>query len=602
MTGNRYEQARALFLSALMVVSVFGATVAFAGAASADVGSFAVDASDHDTRSDNTEFGVSGTVSADGNDVTLQFTDSEDNTDTVTLTEDADSDAQFDQNVDLSSTFSESGPAEGTLTVEVDEGSSFSSAEASTTVTVDDTSPTVNSYTPSSGAEVASTTQEITVDLQEQGSGIDTNTVQVVLDDGTDEFVDLTGTGPGIQYDQSNTDIIITPGDGRVPELPEGTVNWEIQADDNAGNSLTDSDSFSVVPAIPSVTLDSSQNTLLNTRQPNNVQFDLDDSDSYADIKSVEVTARNPSSGSIVAGIDGSTDSDSFISYSDGAGTDELTVDIGDASPSKTLADGDTEFVVTGYTETGQQGDSFSSTFTIETDTDAPSINSISTSVNQPATESNTGSSNTIDLQVTFDESMDTGAAYTPDVQLTGAASSDYEIDAISNGNNGWSNSGQTWTGEFDLTDDNEEVTGTIEVTASSAVDEAGNSLSGSNSIDFDIDTLGPTVNPVSGEIEDDVSQPSSSYSDGVGDGADSTDVDEIEGSIGLDQHFTVSDADNNGLTYQIASYSDVEDNSDPFEADEQGAYTTIDADYDTRSISDGYYVITASTADDNGN
>jgi hypothetical protein len=146
--------------------------------------------------------------------------------------------------------------------------------------------------------------------------------------------------------------------------------------------------------------------------------------------------------------------------------------------------------VVVEATDTETNTGSDTGTDALYVDNTNPDVNSATIS-NSPISNSDTG---TQDVTVNFDEDMDQSVA--PSVSITGLASSDYTVnsktgDSYTNGFSG----PQTWEGTVTINDDDEEKTGTIDVTG--AEDPAGNTLGNLNSNTFQVDTIAPTVNSV---------------------------------------------------------------------------------------------------------
>jgi hypothetical protein len=118
------------------------------------------------------------------------------------------------------------------------------------------------------------------------------------------------------------------------------------------------------------------------------------------------------------------------------------------------------------------------------TDGIAPTVTSITS-----ATADNTyGMGANIDVTVTFSEPMDTTT--NPSPTITGLASA-YTITGST-----WSGGDTQWIGSFTLIDDNEEATGTFQI--SGFEDAGGNMMTLDNGNTVSVDTLSPTLNSVS--------------------------------------------------------------------------------------------------------
>jgi len=152
MTGSTSRtRTQALGLSILLLIAVFATTVTFSASVSAAVNSSTFTVTDDPVTPDG-QITVEGNVDTSDK-VTFLIQDPVDD-DIATVTKSVDN-TDFSVKIDLTKVNGD-GIDAGEATISADEGSGFTSAEASTTFTVDNEYPTANIESPSDGASLTS--------------------------------------------------------------------------------------------------------------------------------------------------------------------------------------------------------------------------------------------------------------------------------------------------------------------------------------------------------------------------------------------------------------------------------------------------------------
>jgi len=248
--GNRRKQAQAVFFSVVMVLSMVGGSVAFAGSAAADTTELTL--SDNLVQGGDTVF-VNGSVNANG---TVQAYidengDGQYNSANDTITGSADV-ANFEEDSSFSIEFDTSSLESGTYEVFVNQSDTLdedSTGERSAELQVDADEPTFGNETPEDGSNVtqANGDLQITVPIEDANTSVETITATVKNNDGdinTYEINPNTATGDGVGWDGS--DLVIEPGVGNVPSIADDTYNVDVSATDKVGNSNSTSFGFTV--------------------------------------------------------------------------------------------------------------------------------------------------------------------------------------------------------------------------------------------------------------------------------------------------------------------------------------------------------------------
>jgi surface glycoprotein (TIGR04207 family) len=486
MTGPNYRESfRALFLTALMVVSVFGGTIAFAGGAAATVSEASIDGDS--TVTPGTSVSITGDVNNDATDVQIYV--------------DENQNGQYDDgertvvgNAQFSGSFSTDITApssSGTYTIYVDQPSpedesalslgdaySDTTTDDSVSLTVDGDGPVFNSASPTG----ALTTQggDITVDVSDDLDSVDASSIEVsVSEDGTEvysttdasaNFVDGTLTlDPGTTTD--------------LPALSEGSsYTVDVTAADTLGNSASTSFSFDydyTAPTFGDATvagnaLPDTGTLTVATTTPTIVQ-PISDEEFSVDSESIEVTLSD-SDGVIYTYSVGSETADDGVSFSGG----ELVVEPGTGDVPELEAGTSYTLDVTAADTAGNDD---STAVSFDVDTAAPSISNFSPAddalVNDATTE--------ISADVGADADTATLTIEGPD----GYSVSFDETDGVFTSNTFSVTPGTT-------TDVPELPDGDITVSAT-ATDAQGNTAS--DSATFEVDTQGPTATDIAADF-----------------------------------------------------------------------------------------------------
>ena len=236
MTGDTdYRlQARAVFLAAIMVLSVVGGSMAFAGTAAAQADSLTVD---EEFVQPDGEISITANVSSGAN-ATAIINDSENLQSEEVFIEDDDTD--IDETISLGDVFGDETPADGNATVYISEGNSVDAtdADAEATFEIDGTAPVL------SGAEldafesgdIVAEGDDVEVSVEVDEENLDTVTADVSAfnaDAGDDGILTL-------EEDTNNpgnfTGTVTVADEGNTTQ---GEQSIEVTATDLAGNSDT---------------------------------------------------------------------------------------------------------------------------------------------------------------------------------------------------------------------------------------------------------------------------------------------------------------------------------------------------------------------------
>lgn len=454
-----YEKVRALFLAALMVVSVFGGTVAFAGSAAAANGSVVTDADAYGNNDDIvitvTDSGADSTANSD--EVTVDVTSSSKETETVTLTETGDSTGEFTGSItvndDATNSDGDLDATDGdTITVTYTD---TSNNERTATATFDTTAPDV-SFTVSNPSD----TQKVVVTVTSTNEPLDKSSIEATLSGA--ESTTLTGD----QFSKVGDYKYKVKYSGSTDGQYDVTLNT---AKDDAGNDGASGTTHSV-------TVDTAAPTFSNA-SPTDVVVDnqkkitVDVADSTSDIASFKVNVTD-SNGDLLTE---ATTAKSGISYSGGT----LTID--PATVGFSYADGDVNVDVNA-TDNDKDANQGSTSWSFTVDTDGPDYSNATPADGSLVNESQPDIS--VDLS-------DASGVNSSSIAITVANSSDTLLDSAGTGTDGVSFSDGTLTVDSTTTgldfEDGSSIT--VDVTAE---DTAG--VSSSTSFSFDVDTSAPTV------------------------------------------------------------------------------------------------------------
>jgi surface glycoprotein (TIGR04207 family) len=494
MTGQAdlYDKSRAVVLAALMVVSVFGGTMAFAGTAAATVDSASLNDSVVQPSDDVT---VSGSYSS---------------SDDIYIVADKNTNGNYDSSEDAlyrvpdGDVDSDAGTFETSISVSDDlnlaDGDSVdiyahqSSSEPSDslqvnagTLTVDGAEPSVENLLPADGAVVNSKTQEISATITDDESANADLTISVNIETAaginTYEINPESSSADGVTYDSGTGELTITPGSGEVPELAEGQVDVTIEAKDVAGNVNTTSFSFDVDRGAVTSSFEAPGDNLVTSDVNETVTVSLASEGSAIadDTVSLEITGPGDYS---------QTFDYESAQYTNDTNTFSVTPDMGETVPSFTT-DGEYSVTVTGESEAGNPVAN-TNTYNFDVDTTGPSVDSVV--VDETAINSN-DLANDVNVTVTFTE---------PEAALLDASSVEAELlidgqsivvdDFVATSENVVEAPLNEELAQLGAVENNSVV---VNVTA--AEDTVGNAVqnpdaSASKTTEFEVDTDGPSV------------------------------------------------------------------------------------------------------------
>ncbi|RLM94439.1 hypothetical protein D3D02_00160 [Halobellus sp. Atlit-38R] len=481
MTRDLRNKARAVFLATLMVVSVFGGTMAFAGSAAATASGVDFDGQDTAVVTNSDDITISGDVTANDQDVTIYYDANDDGNKNAGETLTTVSAASIDGGT---FTTTVAAPDEGDLTnpsatnVWVVQGSTISNTNSYSSnadekvgvLTVDDTPVSFNENNlPAGNPPIYTTsTPEIRQNVTDAISGVDDETVQVTLRQNGDKYysyeIGAQTTNDGVRYEDNN--ITIRPGVGDVPELEDGDYTASLSVTDKAGNTRQSTKLTFSVDTGPATFNLNSPDSVVDVNDP---IVEVEVSDSNVDLANLTITNESGYSetfdqGDNVYGVDH---------------TDTFTVDTG-SDTSAVLPNG-TITVEVNATDTA--GNYAEDSYTFEVENIKPNVTNVQLSSSDINTQNDAGSET---VTATFDEPVQ------PET-----VEAEVSIDGTTNRltNVVDSNDANTEVSlEFDVstyTTTNESAV----VTVDSANDVAGNPLNNTANASFEIDTDTPGVN-----------------------------------------------------------------------------------------------------------
>ena len=486
MTG-KLDKARAVFLAALMVVSVFGGTMAFAGTAAAAVNNPSLNSS----------------IVPAGGTVTVSGTDDTEDTGSVNFFLDLDDSGNYtadDQRLDATTTDSKSFEQDwdinadiesGTYDVYVTETESFGTGSDGvlvTQLTVDGEDPTFGDVDPDAGTTVTTSTPEIDVALDDDTTSISESTIMVNIEEasGGDVIVhqinEPSSSSDGIQYDGSNVTVDLTAE--KLQSLPDGTYDVTVSVEDESGRSNSTTYSFTVDtqndiefslenPADDDTSTSGVQ--VKGSNQPITVNITADDGVDTANITAYDENGnllfRNNSSDSVYGNtqFDITPKSDISSLSEDGLPNGTVTLELN---------------------ATDNVGHHVEDTLTFTVDNGKPAVESVETNVSQYYATDTSG-----DIKVTadFDESVDASSV---NVKIVNPDETNHQT--LSNFAQGDDNDESTVVQTVELADSFDDVeNGSIEVVVTSGADLVGNSAdltAGDNNTTLALDTVEPTI------------------------------------------------------------------------------------------------------------
>ncbi|MDQ2053189.1 surface glycoprotein [Halobellus sp. H-GB7] len=541
MTRDLRNKARAVFLATLMVVSVFGGTMAFAGSAAAATNS----ASLSDTLVSGGEIQVNGSVDANGTVVAFvddngdgEYNTSSDAPDggdagiwATEYVSDHTQDSQF--SIPLNVDGLESGTydvyvfqVEGQDSYTISNGDT---GERSAELQVDADEPVFGNETPEDGTTI-SAQQDIVVPITDANTSVDfiTATVTSGEEEVTFELNPDSASADGVAF--SNNELTITPGAGNVPALDtDGVYTVDVTAEDEVGNSNTTDFTFTIESADPTFSLDTpalGDDNVTDLYDDDRTDYGLatnyENQTIEVDIDSPSAVAINDSHSSLTVTVDGADYEESF-DYTDTEydnDTHTFTVVPGENDVQSLPATGDVTVDVSAEDDAGNTA---SDVFSFHVDTTPIQVTDLELSDSE-INESDVDHG--VDALVTFNDTVDENS-----VDLT--TSIDGESNAV--------------TGQADLVEGegkqvavplNLDTYGNIEnasavMNVTAASDVAGNGLSNADADasneTFSIDTDGPSITL---SEPGDISSPIQGYVNFTTYATNEDDIDEISYEI----------------------------------------------------------------------
>ena len=478
MTTTNYRgKARAVFLAAIMVISMVGMPMAFAGSAAAATTS--INLSD-DLVQGGDEIDISGKVDSNG---TVHVFIDEDNDGNYTSATDTSGSANI-ENYEEDNEFSVSlnAPTDsGTYDVYVfqDEGKTDSTidkddeGERSAPLQVDADAPTFGNETPEDGSAITAA-DEIVVPIEDANTSVQTITATAVVEnaDGTINTYEInpeTADNDGVSWDGS--ELVIEPGVGNVPSIADGDYDVSVSATDEVGNSDSTTFSFTVDSNVPDSSFVTPGDNVIVNNENQTVDVSLSAS-----------AARSINDSTVSLDIVGDTTdySESFVN------TDDEYANSSDTFSVDPSVEGVESFADDTYTVTvsGEDdiGNSFSDTYSFEVDTTSPEV----TNVELSETDLNSDSEDPT-VTVNFNEPVD-ASEVSADVLIDGETKETLSFDG----------SDETVGATLDIGSYGAVENDSAVINVTSAQDIAGNDLANADAdasqTGFAIDTDGPSV------------------------------------------------------------------------------------------------------------
>ena len=564
-TNTDYRsKARAVFLAAIMIVSMVGMPMALAGSAAAATPTGG-------SLSDNvvqpgTDVSIEE-VSANEDGNPLYILAANETSETINATATI-SEGDISAEGSWSTTFnpnSDLGLADGdSFQIYIGEGETYSDRDNDVgSLTVDGTGPSVDATSPSSGDTISTDTPEIVIDLSETESSVDTSTLEVTATEnaGDNQLFQLNEpNAQGVSYDSGTQNLTINIAETRLPEpRPDGQIDVDVSGADVAGNALTGTTGFSFT--IDTNPVSASVKHLENA---NSQIITADVSSTAADIDTAEIT------------IDGAGDySETFDTSSDLYDAGTFTVEAGpeQADDIGAIPEGSLSVTVTA-TDTDGQSDTDTEFQTI--DTNPPVVDSLTVNNGQNVTVSN---GDAVDVIATFNETVDpstvTGTVTLEDGNTVALGGTN-----LQNEDNDDSNETVVYQADLITTSGVENTE--AEVSFSSAQDTFGNTNSSLAATQtFAIDTVAPTINVDTTKLPD---------------------GNVLRNVVDIAEAFSASEADGNSYEVYVAPGANDADAAD-------GNYVPISAvtdqpldDLNTTTIPEGTHTLKVNVSDDAGN
>lgn len=443
--------------------------------------------------------------------------------------------------------------------------------DQSATLTVDDSSPVAEN--PSPTGTISTTTPQITVDLTEDVSSINTSSIEVRIqqtDTNPNEelFYRLDATkAQGISFSDGTLTIDIT--ESKLSALPEGDIQVSVEASDEAGNPLgTNPTTFSFTIDTNPVGASFTDNGAGAGDTPddgavltsNNPTIGATITNGSANITSAEVTISGDGYSQTLTAEDSVYDS-AAQTFSINVGSE------GDVAP---LPDGEVTITVSA---TDEDGKSDSETRTFSVDTSAPSVQSISVNDGDLVNTNNAGS---VPVEITFNETVQPSTV-SGSIYIDAADGAEVTLGSAADVSPNEGVASQTVTYTVNLNSGGNVATtfenASAEVQFGSATDSTGVNTNDSLAVNksFAIDTITPTVN-----VEEDAPPTT------------------VSGVVDFAGGFSASNADGGELNFYV-------------QPGQSGAYVPLDeidtlSDFDTSALPEGTHNYKVNITDDADN
>lgn len=512
--SDRREQARAVLLAAIMVISVFGGTMAFAGSAAAAASGLSV--GDGAPSAPDGSVNVSVQIDEAGNETSFILEDSNGaTTDQIQVTDGGGDDLDGSENgevtasIGLANAFNGGNPATGDVTVYASEGGTVTTNDAEETATflVDGDAPVFGDETPEDGSVIGEA-EPIVVPIEDANTSVDFVTVTVNNSAAlqTFEINPETATADGVDF--NNGELTVTPGEGSVPELRvDDLYTVDVTAEDEVGNSNQTEFEFEIDSSAPTIELNNfrdftgiSQVETNDENQTVEVSYDPG-TDATLNDSTVELTL------SAVNSDYEETFNSSYDGYSDNGDSDGddavLTVNPETDDDVPSFPDDTIEITASAENENGNEGEGPSVYDQFTVDTQSPNVTNIELSDDTLNSSDVDGET---DVTVEFDDRIKRDT-----VDLTVSVDGNSEQRTLTSVTDGQTEVRVGIGSELrTLQDDHgpfENESAVVNVTAASdtATNSLGNPDADASNTTFAIDTDGPSVSlgelPNNGEL-----------------------------------------------------------------------------------------------------
>jgi|GEM_PF-6386085 len=568
---NNRKKAQAVFFSIVMVLSMVAGSAAIAGSAAAAVSS--ADLVD-DTIAPGIDIQATGTVDGNYDGETLYVVVSEgDNTyeeaDTFQSTsETASEDDSFDVTAPSDD---ELGLSDGdSVDVYVHQGEPTPGDELDNlagTLTVDGTSPTVDSTDPANDDTISTDTPEITIDLTEEGSEINTSTLEVTATAGQNQLFQLNEpNAQGISYDSETQNLTVDIEQTKLDSLPEGDITVDVTGEDEAGNEITgDSTSFSFEVDLSPVDVNIGG---LDNANSQTITVDVESLAADIDTTSVTITDANGDTYQF----DESDDVYEDPAYP-GVGFNQVfSIEAGAEGDISALPEGS---LTVEASATDVDGAENTDTASQTIDTNPPIVDSITVNDGEMVTEDN---AEDVSVIATFNETVDPSSV-AGTVTLEEANTVSLDGDNLQNEDDDDSN--ETVVYEADLTSEVENEEATVSFSdATDTFDNTNTSLATEQT--FEIDTVAPEIST----NDDNLPLTADADDDGI----------ILENVVDLSEGFSVSGADGNEEAVYVS----------PGQSGDFVPLSTLTDepldDFDSTTLPDGAHTLKLNVSDDAGN